>query len=193
MTRLSQAAFEQDMEDNTLHRSWLYRWQQHIPAYIDWQIRQQQDWTISATESVDEAHFNNVGMTLFGRLDRIDNSMSDSEQKSIIDYKTGATPKQDEVESGEDVQLASYALLSGEAHSVEYLCVDENNGGVKTKAKIEGEKLHTLVHDVGERLQAVVSMEREGQALPAWGDHDTCSYCDFIGLCRRRVWDTDMH
>ncbi len=192
MTRLSEAAFEQDMEDNTLHRSWLYRWLQHIPAYIDWQVRQQQDWTVSETETMNEARFNDIDLTLYGRLDRIDNSTGSNNWKSIIDYKTGSTPAQDEIESGEDVQLASYALLSGDAHSVEYLSLDETKGGVRTKSKIEGEQLRTLVHEVGERLQTVVSMEHDGQALPAWGDQATCRYCDFIGLCRRRIWDPKM-
>jgi ATP-dependent helicase/nuclease subunit B len=27
-----------------------------------------------------------------------------------------------------------------------------------------------------------------GAALPAWGDTDTCRYCDMDGLCRKQAW-----
>ena len=129
-----------------------------------------------------------IGLTLSGRLDRIDTHVDQDSHHCIIDYKTGASARQADVDCGEDVQLASYALLAGDTRSVMYLSLDEGNGSVRTKASLEGEDLRSLTHDVRERLQTVVSMGREGQPLPAWGDEKTCSYCDFSGLCRKKVW-----
>ena len=188
LVMISEAVFKQDMEDNALHRSWLHRWMQHIPAYINWQIKQQQDWSVSETEKQCEATLNDIKLTLYGRLDRIDMHIEQSNHHCIIDYKTGSTASQADVDCGEDVQLASYALLSGDTSSVMYLSLDEGNGSVKTRASLEGEDLRSLTHDIRERLQTVVSMGREGKPLPAWGDEKTCSYCDFTGLCRKKVW-----
>ena len=185
---ISEAVFRQDMEDNALHRSWLHRWKQHIPAYINWQIRQQQHWSVSETEKRCEARLNDIGLTLYGRLDRIDTGLEQHNRHCIIDYKTGSTARQADVDSGEDVQLASYALLAGETGKVMYLSLDEGNGAVKTRASLEGEQLRSLNHDIRERLQTMVTMLREGEPLPAWGDSQTCSYCDFSGLCRKKVW-----
>lgn len=188
LTMISEAVFQQDMEDNTLHRSWLHRWKQHIPAYIDWQIAQQQHWRISETEKLCEATLKDVDLTLYGRLDRIDTDVESGRHRAIIDYKTGRAASQADVDCGEDVQLASYALLAGDTSSVKYLSLDESNGSVRTRASLEGEGLRTLAHDVRERLQTVINMQRAGEPMPAWGDEQTCSYCDFIGLCRRKVW-----
>lgn len=191
LTTLSMAAFKQDTEDNTLHRSWLHRWMQHIPAYIDWQIRQQQQWTVSETEKRCEATLNDIKLTLYGRLDRIDTENEPGKHQAIIDYKTGSMASQADVDCGEDVQLATYALLAGETSLVMYLSLDESDGSVKTKANLEGEHLRSLTHDVRERLQTMVSMQHQGKPLPAWGDERTCSYCDFIGLCRKKVWGNE--
>lgn len=188
LTAISEAVFRQDMEDNTLHRSWLHRWKRHVPAYIDWQITQQQNWTINETEKQCEARLNDIGLTLYGRLDRIDTSLENDSQHGIIDYKTGKAASQADVDSGEDVQLATYALLAGDTSSVKYLALDEGNGAVRTRSSLEGESLRALTHDIRERLQTVINMQREGKPMPAWGDERTCSYCDFIGLCRRKVW-----
>jgi len=192
LVMISEAVFKQDMEDNTLHRSWLHRWMQHIPAYINWQINQQQEWTVSETEKQCEAILNDIKLTLYGRLDRIDTHVEQINHHSIIDYKTGSTARQADVDCGEDVQLASYALLAGDTSSVMYLSLDESNGSVRTKASLEGEDLRSLTHDIRDRLQTVVSMGREGKPLPAWGDEQACSYCDFTGLCRKKVWGSNI-
>lgn len=192
LVMISEAVFRQDMEDNTLHRSWLHRWVQHIPAYINWQIKQQQHWTVSETEKQCEATLNDIKLTLYGRLDRVDTDAEHNSRHCVIDYKTGSSARQADVDCGEDVQLASYALLAEHTHSVMYLSLDEGSGSVRTKASLEGEELRSLTHDIRERLQTVVSMEREGKALPAWGDQKTCSYCDFTGLCRKKVWSNEI-
>jgi ATP-dependent helicase/nuclease subunit B len=192
LVMISEAVFKQDMEDNTLHRSWLHRWMQHVPAYINWQIKQQQDWSIGETEKQCEVTLNDIDLTLYGRLDRIDTHVEQNSHHCIIDYKTGSSARQADVDCGEDVQLASYALLAGDTSSVMYLSLDEGNGAVRTRASLEGEDLRSLTHDVRERLQTVVNMGRDGKPLPAWGDEKTCGYCDFTGLCRKKVWGGEI-
>ena len=188
---ISEAVFKQDTEDNTLHRSWLHRWTQHIPAYVDWQIKQLQEWTVSETEKQCEVTLDDIGVTLYGRLDRIDTHIDQAGRHSVIDYKTGSTARQEDVNSGEDVQLATYALLAGDTTAVMYLSLDENHGSVRTRARLEGEDLRALTHDVRERLHTMINMQREGKPMPAWGDVKTCSYCDFSGLCRNKVWGSE--
>jgi ATP-dependent helicase/nuclease subunit B len=189
LAQLSETVFKQDLENNNLHRSWLFRWKQHIPAYIDWQIQQQQQWKVAETEKACETLLESARLKLYGRLDRIDQANDDSEKLAIIDYKTGATAKQEDVDSGEDVQLATYALLADKAHAVQYLSVDDSKPAVKVKSGIEADALETLTDEVKQRLVSIVNMEREGNKLPAWGDSRTCSYCEFSGVCRRKVWD----
>ena len=184
LTELSGTIFKRDLEDNALHRSWLHRWVAHIPGYIDWQIKQQLEWTISETEQKCESQIDDE-TTIFGRLDRID---SNNVQRTIIDYKTGQSASQVNVDSGEDVQLATYALLKENTERVSYLSLDEKDGGVKTTATLEGEQLHTLKYDVSERLKTMLKMTRDGQALHAWGDEAVCAHCNFSGLCRRSSW-----
>jgi ATP-dependent helicase/nuclease subunit B len=184
LTELSQTIFKRDLEDNALHRSWLHRWIAHIPGYIDWQITQQLEWTISETEQKHESQIDDE-ITVFGRLDRIDNSET---QRVIIDYKTGRSARQKDVDSGEDVQLATYALLEDNTERVSYLSLDEKDGGVKTTAALDGEQLRQLKNDVSERLKTMLTMTRDGQSLHAWGDEAVCQHCNFSGLCRRSVW-----
>ena len=189
LAKISTAVFKQDMEDNTLHRSWLYRWLQHIPAYVDWQIKQQQQWTVNRTEQQCETRLNESTLALYGRLDRMDIANDHKGRQSIIDYKTGTMASQTDIDSGEDVQLATYALLADDIGSVMYLSLDESDGAVKPKAHLEDENLFSLTHEVRDRLLNTIDMLQKGQPLPAWGDERTCSYCDLIGLCRKKVWE----
>ena len=118
-----------------------------------------------------------------GRLDRIDSGAKGS---AIIDYKTGNPPKQADVDSGEKVQLSSYALLTATPPArVEYLKLDRK---VATGAVLEGEALATLGAAVHQRLVDVLRDIDNGTPLPAWGDSKTCEYCRMDGLCRRQTW-----
>jgi ATP-dependent helicase/nuclease subunit B len=182
LTEISRSVFSRDLEDNFEHRAWLRRWLVLVPAYIDWQTERQQAWSFSAAEQEGELELP-TGQQLRGRLDRIDSGPGGT---SIIDYKTGSMPKQAEVDSGEDVQLASYVLLADPPPvRVEYLQVD---GEVRSRACLEGTQLEQLASAVGERLAGVLTDMEAGAALPAWGDADTCRYCDMDGLCRKLDW-----
>jgi ATP-dependent helicase/nuclease subunit B len=182
LTEISRHVFTRDLEDNFEHRAWLRRWLALIPGYIDWQVARQQAWSFRAAEQEGELEMGN-GHQLRGRLDRIDSGPGGL---AIVDYKTGSMPKQSEVDSGEDVQLASYALLAETLPArVEYLQVD---GEVRSRACLEGRQLELLAAAVRERLAIVLEDMETGAPLPAWGDTDTCRYCEMDGLCRKQAW-----
>ena len=182
LRHISRTVFARDLEDNFEHRAWLRRWEEMIPAYIDWQASHEEEWHV---QSVEQRHtvILSPRLGLAGRLDRID---THGDSLGIIDYKTGGVPDQDEVDQGEAVQLPSYALLAGESvRAVTYLKVD---GEIDGRIRLEGEKLCNLAEAVARRLETVIGAIDDGAALPAWGDARTCSYCEMDGICRRQAW-----
>lgn len=186
LREISQAVFARDLEDNFLHRGWLQRWQEKIPAYIDWQIERATQWRVIEVELQREQAFANT--TLHGRLDRCD---SDGTQLAIVDYKTGKWAAEEDVLSGEAVQLPFYALLA-EGYGqpvgrVEYLALDEMT--VSGKVVLEEDTLFELSQATGKRLAELREQMASGVALPAWGDSKTCSYCQMSGVCRRQAWE----
>ena len=124
-----------------------------------------------------------------GQLDRIDSAKG---QLGVLDYKTGHIPKQSEVLEGEAVQLPVYALLAASpqqpVQQVAYLDLNK-----KEKATISytlaDDELQQLSQDIAERLIGIAEQIEQGSGLPAWGDRNTCSYCDMKLLCRRQAWD----
>jgi len=180
---IAAAEFAHDLEDNFMHRGWFKRWRALIPAYIDWQIAREPEWSVDQVEVRQEAQIG-PALTLKGRLDRIDRH---GDALAVVDYKTGAIPKQDAVDRGEAVQLPSYALVMEQpATRVEYLALD--NRGVRGAASLAGEPLIQLRQQVGRRLEQVTEALAEGAPTPAWGDEATCRYCPLRGVCRREAW-----
>lgn len=171
---IGNAIFAKDLAANALHHAWQLQWQAIVPAYIEWEItHQQHGWRPIQHE---QQHQQTLGtLELYGRLDRIDQQQSQHNQHAIIDYKTGRhSPKQDEVESGEDIQLISYALLIEHCSQVEYLQLHASEG-IKTTAQLSDEHLHTLAQNVRTRLETTLHALQSGQTLP---DHpDDCPYC----------------
>lgn len=181
---ISEAVFARDLEDNFLHRGWRARWLRLVPAYIDWQIEHAEHWRVLDIERRVKAA-PGTGFEIKGRIDRVDQG---DQGLYLIDYKTGGVPKQDEVESGEAVQLTSYALLAEPVHRVEYLQLGKDNK-VRTAACLEGEDLQTLKARTAMRLSELHAQLHRGAAMPAWGDPATCTWCEMSGLCRRAAWD----
>ncbi|MEJ2343803.1 MAG: PD-(D/E)XK nuclease family protein [Gammaproteobacteria bacterium] len=183
MDDIARAEFAQDLEDNFMHRGWLRRWQQLIPAYIDWQMQRQQDWQVSEVES-SRSHDLSAGTGLKGRLDRLDRGHNDA--TAIVDYKTGHVPEAADVLAGEAVQLPTYALLVDSAQRVEYLKLDA--GRVESAGMLERDDLRQLKQQVADRLQHMMRAIQAGASLPAWGDERTCERCTMSGICRRQAW-----
>ncbi|HEY3487770.1 MAG TPA: PD-(D/E)XK nuclease family protein, partial [Gammaproteobacteria bacterium] len=180
--KIADAVFSADIEDNFLHRGWLQRWRSHIPDYIDWQIEHNREWTVANAEQR-YAIALDTALTLRGRIDRIDRRGDDI---GLIDYKTGRTPKLDEVLSGEDVQLPSYSLFMQHVARVQYLGLDQKK--IEDKTVIEGSVLQELQQQVRSRLLETMLRIRTGAPLPALGQPPLCDHCDASGLCRRKIW-----
>ena len=187
LNRLSEKIFLQDLDDNVLHRSWLYRWKKHIPSYIDWQLRHQADWEIFHSEKMLETELDG-SVKIYGFLDRIDRNRENSSH-AIIDYKTGMTARQEDVDSGENVQLSTYALLDNEASEVSYLSLDSSYQKVETKSCLSAEQLDINREHNRLRLLEIFDQMRTHTPLNAWGDDGVCCYCNFSGLCRRDEWN----
>ncbi len=181
---ISEAVFARDLEDNFLHRGWRARWLRLVPAYIDWQIEHAQHWQVLDIERRVKAT-PGTGFEVKGRIDRVDQG---AHGLDLIDYKTGGVPKQDDVASGEAVQLISYALLAESVHRVEYLQLGRDDK-VRTAACLEGEDLARLKDQTASRLGEIHAQLHRGAAMPAWGDPATCTWCEMSGLCRRAAWD----
>ncbi|WP_303901021.1 PD-(D/E)XK nuclease family protein [Thiohalomonas denitrificans] len=190
METIAEAVFADDLEDNFLHRGWLERWRVVIPAYIDWQLRRDQQWRVQSAE-VSARREAPDGLTLQGRLDRLDAAEG---RIAVTDYKTGRVPSDADVLTGEAVQLPCYALLA-EAETgmaveqVQYLELGKEK--VKSRAILEGDRLHELKNAVDVRLSELFERLKSGAEMPAWGDATICGYCPMDGLCRRQAWHSD--
>ena len=194
LTTISEKIFLSDLEANTLHKSWLFRWKKHIPAYIDWQIKHQLDWNIYLSEKTLEVCIDETdedSLKIYGRLDRIDSQVNNENGNmthAIIDYKTGRTAHQDDVDSGENVQLSTYSLLDNDASEVSYLSVDSSNQKVESKSFLSGDNLQTNRDENKQRINTLFKQMNDKKPLHAWGDINVCNYCNFSGLCRRTTW-----
>ena len=186
LNKISMSIFISDLENNVLHRSWLYRWQKHIHTYINWQIQHQFDWDIYLSEE-NLATTLNDSIEIYGRLDRIDRNKEDKSH-GIIDYKTGKTARQEDVDIGENVQLSTYALLDEQASDISYLSVDSSTQKVAKKSSLSGDDLQVNREENRQRLIALFKQMKNNDPLNAWGDDSVCCYCNFSGLCRKAEW-----
>ncbi len=167
-------------------RAWLARWLQTIPGYIDWQASRAGEHTVAQTEAPVQRRLG--GVTLEGRIDRLDRAGEDG--LAVLDYKTGKPASRARIESGEDVQIASYALGVGEPVSaVHYVGLDPR--GTRTSGISDGPALAGLTAAVGARLEASFAALSEGAPMPAWPG-PRCAVCEAKGVCRQPVWRLDV-
>jgi ATP-dependent helicase/nuclease subunit B len=187
---LSDVAFAPIVARNYFARAWLARWKGLIPDYLRWQReREASGWVWSAGEvsrSIEIKTPKGATITLHGRLDRVDRSEDRSPVFAVIDYKARAVkPLQDSLQApGEDVQLAVYALLWGDAVS-EAMFLSVDRGEVKA---VPSEDIQTLAQATSARLAVMFGSLAAGASLRAQGTEAACEYCDVRGLCRKDHW-----
>mgnify|MGYP001822276258 CR=1 FL=1 len=187
LEQVSRQVFERELEDSFEHRAWLRRWLVLVEPYIKWLIGHQAEWRFTAGERHRERRLAG-GQLLVGRIDRVDHG---TDGDLVSDYKTGAAPKQAEVDSGEAVQLPSYVLLEATAPAaVQYIQFGRFNhqNMVRSGSRLDGAELADLSQAVLVRLETVLDEIATGTPLPAWGDEATCRYCEMDGLCRKQAW-----
>jgi len=181
LVEISRAVFARELEDNFQHRGWLRRWQNLIPAYIDWQIHRAAHWQVGMTEQHCEQPF--LNHALHGFIDRIDHH---GNEQAIVDYKTGSIPTNKDIVEGEAVQLPFYALITNKpVQRIEYLKLDGDK--VESRGYLEGDALDELVSAQSERLEMLLTQLHQHADLHAWGDSKACKYCEMDGLCRRNA------
>lgn len=186
LMHIANEVFKFDLNDHFEHLGWLRQWQQLIPAYVDWQIQHSANWQPLDAEVKQERALT-PDVTLNGRIDRIDSS---AQGLAILDYKTGAIPTKDDVDNGEAVQLPFYTLLTQESDHVEqvsFVRIDTREG-VHDHRSLSGDELAIARQSHHDRLLTLHHQLREGSALPAWGDSDTCQRCDMKRVCRYGSW-----
>ena len=187
LQEISQQVFARDLDDNFEHSGWLEQWLKLIPAYIDWQITNASEWQFFKAELQSKIDWPKK-LELNGRLDRLDKNEAGL---SIIDYKTGKSAKLSEIEQGEAVQLPFYALLAGTElnESVNRVSYLELSKQVKFAAQLSDDALESISHQIGERLTQIIDEMNNGKTLTAWGDEDTCQYCNINRVCRKQAWN----
>ena len=185
LQKISKKIFKRDIEDNFLHRGWLKRWLDHCESYLKWQQHQQEEWSFHAAEK-DQNCMLSDHIKLKGRIDRIDKKDSEF---GIIDYKTSSkTPSQTDVETGEDIQLSSYALLLDNVNKVEYLKLDESSGKVSSGASLTDTELNETTLATQKRFTQIITEVEKGTGLNANGSDDICQFCRMSGICRKDFW-----
>lgn len=178
---LSEQAFRVLITHDFEARAWLERWLDALPAYIAWQAdNESEGWSYVEAESAFEVQLD--GVTLRGRIDRLDTNGADTR---VLDYKTqGDYILRGKLEqAGEDVQLPSY-LLARKSVSAAFVSIE--SGKVKTVAPKDD--IAQLVALNAERLVEVMKMIRGGAGLPANGVGASCDHCEMRGVCRKGCW-----
>ncbi|MDZ7748936.1 MAG: PD-(D/E)XK nuclease family protein [Halofilum sp. (in: g-proteobacteria)] len=184
LEHLIDAAFAGDLEGHFAHRAWHLRARALAPALVDWAIGRAARTAFEAAEVSAERTLPG-GPTLRGRLDRVDRTPAGA--AAVVDYKTGRVPAAAELRSGEDVQLATYALVGDDVAAVAYLALERERC---RETALEGEDLAALARAVEARLADVWERLARGAPMPAWVNAG-CSWCRWRGCADgRRGWPT---
>ena len=189
LQHISSGVFSPAIERDYLARAWLLRWQQAIPAYLDVQLKgEAEGWRYQDGEVPFEMPLTD-GLTMHGRIDRIDVQTGGAEAGNairVLDYKlTDATRLRNKLkEPGEDVQLACYAHVY-EAGEAAFISIEKD----KVIAVAPPQDVPELVQANIERLLTVFAQMHAGAALPAHGVDEACMYCEMRGLCRKSEWE----
>jgi ATP-dependent helicase/nuclease subunit B len=174
-------------------RAWRLRWEWQIPGYVEWALSwEREGWRWQAGEKRGERLLGPKlpgQVLLYGTLDRVDvrRGPDGAEQVAILDYKLkrAESLKRVDVDQGEDVQLAVYAILAGSGVvDAAYLALEG-----EMPERVACSDPRGLAEAVGQRLVKIMQDLREGVPLPAHGDDESCQWCDFGGLCRRDHWE----
>ncbi len=159
-------------------------WPRVREGYLAWLAQQEQKGAVY-TEGEVWSEMPLGGLTLVGKIDRIDQLTDGSVQ--VIDYKTEgrAITSQRIKADAEDTQLAFYAaLLPHDTLAAAYVNLGEK----------EPTKTYDQPHVVEQRDQLVqgilddIARIGAGEPLPALGEGKACDFCAARGLCRKDFW-----
>jgi len=176
LAQLADAVFAADLAARPLARVWRQEFTALQPFLIEQLIA-----AGGAGIEVETERRNAIaGWELYGRLDRLQTT---ADATTVVDYKTGAVPKKEDVAAGESVQLPHYALEAGAVGRVEYWDLKE-----RKRTVLDGEALIELTDAIVARLDTMHGQLAAGQPLPAHGDDRSCGRCEYAGVCRNGAW-----
>jgi ATP-dependent helicase/nuclease subunit B len=183
---IDQCAADQQMLDSGFV-PFAAAWPQVRSSYLAWLAQHEAEgWQFDQAEL--ERTLEHAGVTLNGRLDRVDRLSRGPEAGTayVLDYKTESSAvSKDRVKNPmEDTQLAFYAALLGEddIHAA-YVNVAERDCKITPQPEIMAARdavLSGITQDV-QRIHA-------GHAMPALGEGKACDFCAARGLCRKDFW-----
>jgi ATP-dependent helicase/nuclease subunit B len=176
-------AFGDAITRNFQEHAWADRLHARADAYIAWAVqREAEGWLFEGgeqrrTHALDLP--DGATVSLEGRIDRIDRGAAG---QSLIDYKLrSADSVKKTLQGGEDVQLAFYTLLQGDAvGEAAYLALDE-----AAPVAFPLADPRAAAHGLRTRVSGLFAALRAGAALPAHGDESACAWCEMRGLCRK--------
>jgi len=184
LQRCVEEVFAAAVADNFLATGWRLRWEQRLPAYLDWQREvEAQGWRWTQAETKVSRVLSLAGdeaIEFYGRIDRVDQRADGA--VALFDYKTqNAKAIRDRLP--DDVQLPAYALLyGGDCAQAAYVALDDER---VVAVAAGGEGLMGDAQAQGQRLQNAFNAMRSGAGLPAHGVDSVCAWCEMSGLCRR--------
>ena len=191
---LAEREFAPLVARNALAAGYRAEWQAMAPGYLEWQCRREAEgWRFHSAE-VRREHPLTSGdgarLVLTGRLDRVDVNLEG--KFAVLDYKArNATELKKALgEPGEEIQLATYALLlqaDGGEPPIEAGYVALERAGV-TLVPVAGDLAEISAKAVL-RLDEMLIAIRGGAELPAQGRIGVCAYCEMRGLCRKDYWE----
>ena len=176
--------FSPAIAENFLATGWRLRWEKRLAAYLAWQReREAEGWRWFQSETKVKralALADGSCVELYGRIDRIDQR---GEETALLDYKT-QTAKAIRTRLDDDVQLAAYALMVGDAAQAAYVALDDEQV-VAVASGDETLPLMDVAAAQGQRLVEAMNNMRAGVPLPAHGADRVCAWCEMSGLCRK--------
>ena len=188
LQRIGSEVFAPAVERDYLARAWLLRWQQAIPAYLDAQQKSEAEgWRYRNGEVPFEMPLTD-GLTLHGRIDRVDVQTRNEGEIRVLDYKMmDATRLRNKLkEPGEDVQLACYGQVY-EADEAAFISIEKD----KVATVAPPQDVPELAQANIDRLTELFAQMRSGAAMPAHGVDEACVYCEMRGLCRKNDWSVN--
>lgn len=180
LVAVSKQAFQTDLARRFDSKLWFEKWLKIIPQYLIWESKRQLNWQVLELEYKVSKEFksaNSSSLQLWGRVDRIDKNCN-TQQLSIIDYKTGYSPKLADILNGEDVQISSYALLLDKVAQVMYLPLQQPEY-IKSNKHLADEDLAALSQQLLARLLTLNAAILDAHQLPTWRSAalKNCEFC----------------